>query len=66
MKQARKIAVARAFRPDAVTARAICSEQFRDAAGQRLSGGDADLDAQLVGLVRLALGDAFDLGGVQL
>jgi hypothetical protein len=28
-------------------------------------GGDADLDAELVRLVRLALGDAFDLGGVQ-
>ena len=28
-------------------------------------GGDADLDAELVGLVRLALADAFDLGRVQ-
>jgi hypothetical protein len=28
-------------------------------------GGDADLDAELVGLVRLALADAFDLGSVQ-
>jgi hypothetical protein len=27
-------------------------------------GGDADLDAELVGLVRLALADAFSLGGV--
>ena len=33
---------------------------------QRWSGrGDADLDAELVGLVRLALADAFDLGRVQ-
>src|SRR5882762_9396502 len=28
-------------------------------------GGDADLDAELVRAVRLALADAFDLGGVQ-
>ena len=28
-------------------------------------GGDADLDAELVGLVRLALADALDLGRVQ-
>ena len=28
-------------------------------------GGDADLDAELVGLVWLALADAFNLGGVQ-
>ena len=28
-------------------------------------GGDADLDAEFIGLVRLALADAFDLGGVQ-
>ena len=28
-------------------------------------GGDAHLDAELIGLVRLALADAFDLGGVQ-
>jgi hypothetical protein len=28
-------------------------------------GGDADLDAELVGLVRLALADASDLGSVQ-
>ena len=27
-------------------------------------GGDADLDAEFIGLVRLALADAFDLGGV--
>jgi hypothetical protein len=27
-------------------------------------GGDADLDAELVGPVRLALGDAFNLGGL--
>ena len=41
MKQARKIAVARAFRPDAVAARAVCGEQFRDAAGQRVIGTSA-------------------------
>ena len=29
------------------------------------SGGDADLDAELVGLVRLAFANAFDFGSVQ-
>ena len=41
MKQARKIAVARAFRTDAVAARAVCGKQFRDAAGQRVIGTSA-------------------------